>query len=148
MEKNLTSREFRSSDLPELTALMGELGYPTTTDEMTVRMRHIGSHPDYRTIVVIKNGEMIGMVGMMKCFFWERNGFYVKIQALVVKSSVRRTGVGEYLIACAESWAGSIGASAIFLNSGNREERRAAHAFYPRMGFVHKSSGYVKQLEK
>lgn len=146
MQNNLFSREFQPSDLPEIAALMGELGYPTTPAEMTIRMGHIGSDPDYRTMVVVKEDEIVGMVGMMRCWFWEQNGFYVKIQALVVKSTTRRMGVGEYLVACAESWARSIGASTIFLNSGNKEERNAAHAFYPRMGFEHRSSGYVKQL--
>jgi GNAT superfamily N-acetyltransferase len=146
MQHDLFSREFQPSDLPEITALMGELGYPTTLAEMTVRMEHISSNSDYRTLVVVKEREVVGMVGMMRCWFWEQNGFYVKIQALVVKSTARRMGVGEHLVGCAESWARSIGASAIFLNSGNKEERKAAHAFYPRMGFEHKSSGYVKQL--
>ncbi|MDQ0270565.1 hypothetical protein [Cytobacillus purgationiresistens] len=38
------------------------------------------------------------------------------------------------------------GAEAIALNSGNREERKAAHQFYKDNGYEIKSSGFVKKL--
>ena len=139
-------RDAQMDDVEELTLLMTDLGYPTTLEEFRVRFENITAHPDYRTIVAVVNGEMVGMAGLSKNIFYEMNGMYMRIVAFVVKQSSRKLGIGKLLIEASEKWALEQGLSTVVINSGNRTERDAAHAFYQKMGYAIKSSGFVKKL--
>jgi len=139
-------RDATVSDVNDLTLLINQLGYPTTAAEMENRFKAVTAHPDYKTIVAVLNKEVVGMAGLCKGIFYELNGNYLRILALVVKQTRRKQGIGEKLIEAAEAWATREGLNTIFVNSGNREERIAAHIFYPRMGYILKSSGYAKQI--
>ena len=78
-------RDARKEDIEELTLLMTDLGYPTTLAEFKARFENISAHPDYRTIVALANGEMVGMAGLSRNIFYEMNGNYMRILAFVVK---------------------------------------------------------------
>src|SRR5690625_7507004 len=84
---------------------MGELGYPTTTDEMEHRFSKINANSSYNTQVAEKDGVIVGMIGMMLGFHYEKNENYVRIVALVVDSNYRKQGIGEKLMKQAEEWA-------------------------------------------
>ena len=146
MPSNISLRDFQQEDLHDLADLMTELGYPTTPQEMQGRMSSIISNKNYKTIVATSRNQVVGVIGLVSNFLWEQNGFYVRIQALVVQQNFRRQGVGQLLIAQAEKWAIETGAAFIALNCGDREARQAAHQFYTKMHFERKSFGYVKQL--
>ena len=64
-------RVVQQADYVDLIELMGELGYPTTLEELTKRFEVLQKHVDYEAIVAVKDNEVIGM----------------KIQATIVKSS-------------------------------------------------------------
>src|SRR5699024_8098011 len=125
---------------------MGELGYLTTTAEMEFRFSKISSNPIYNTQVAEKNGVIVGMIGMMLGFHYEKNENYVRIVALVVDSEYRKQGIGEKLIKKSEEWAKEQGANRIALNSGNRSERDDAHHFYIKRGFEGSATGFYKVL--
>jgi GNAT superfamily N-acetyltransferase len=86
------------------------------------------------------------MSGLFKGIYYEKNGLYLRILAFVVKQSRRELGIGRILIKASEDWAVEQGLNSVLINSGNREERKAAHVFYQKMGYVVKSSGFVKEL--
>jgi GNAT superfamily N-acetyltransferase len=146
LAKQVIVRDARPEDVEELTSLMTDLGYPTTLEEFKVRFENISAHPDYRTIVAVANGEMVGMAGLSKNIFYEMNGNYMRILAFVVKKNSRKLGVGKILIEVAESWAREQELHTVVISSGNRAERDAAHVFYQKMGYAIKSSGFVKKL--
>src|SRR5690625_994109 len=125
---------------------MGELGYPTTTDEMGSRFSKISSNSLYNTQVAEKNGDIVGMIGMILGFHYEKNENYVRIIALVVNFEYIKQGIGEKLINKAEKWAKEQRANRIALNSGNRSERDDAHHFYIRRGFEGRATGFYKAL--
>jgi GNAT superfamily N-acetyltransferase len=139
-------RDANVNDIEELAILMNELGYPTSVDEMEARFKNIVIHPEYRTLLAVVNHEIVGMAGLTKGLYYEKNGIYVRILAFVVKQSSRKLGIGKLLIKAVEQWAQEQGISIILINSGNRDERLAAHAFYQKMGYDIKSSGFVKLL--
>src|SRR5699024_1718698 len=93
-----------------------------------------------------KNGVIVGMIGMLLGFHYEKNENYVRIVALVVDSEYRKQGIGERLIEKAEEWAKEQGANKIVLNSGNRSERDDANDFYTRRVFEGSSTGFYKVL--
>jgi len=145
-ENRIEIRDFKLGDIEYLTVLTNELGYPSTVEEMTQRMEFILQLDTYWTYVAVLDERVVGYIGFHKNYFWEREGFYIKIQALVVKKEYRRFGIGRKLILSVEEFSRQLQAKTIVLTSGNREERQSAHQFYPQMGFEAKSIGYTKQL--
>ena len=133
-------------DLPALAALMNELGYLTTVEEMTIRFENIRQHPDFRTLVAEYQNQVVGFAGITKNFSYESVEIYVRVMALVVDKSVRGKKIGFELIRAAESWAMLIKANRMVLTCGDREERKDAHLFYRRMGFEIQSIGYIKKI--
>ncbi len=112
---------------------MVELGYPTLPAEMERRLEVLLPHPDYHTLVALDSGEIVGMIGLCRGWFYEKNGLYVRILALVVEAGRRGAGIGTALVRAGEGWAVGEGASTMMLNSGS--QRTDAHAFYERMGY-------------
>lgn len=143
----ISIRDFQPGDMAGITALTNELGYPTTLEQMTARMNTLATQDNYRTFVAVINNQVAGYTGLCKNYFWEQDGHYLRIQALVVNRDHRRQGVGEQLIHAAEQMARQTGAKILLLNCGNREERQAAHQFYREMGFEPKSTGYIKYIQ-
>ncbi|WP_188208067.1 GNAT family N-acetyltransferase [Alkalibacillus aidingensis] len=139
-------RPATSDDMVKLAYLIGELGYPTTEEEMKHRMEKINSSPEYKTLVKEKDGKLVGMIGMILGYHYENNDNYVRIVALVVDSDYRNQGIGEQLMDEAEKWAKQNEATKLVLNSGNRRERHTAHRFYIRRGFEAKATGFYKRL--
>lgn len=146
METTINIRPYESSDHTALATLTTELGYPTSPDQMFHRMHTMSRQESYRTFVAIQGQKVIGYAGVSKQSYWEKDGCFLRIQALVVSHEYRRSGVGKLLVEAAEKHAKSTGANAVLLNCGNREEREGAHHFYKRMGFEPKSTGYVKNV--
>lgn len=139
-------RKATIKDIPYLTSLMGQLGYPVTIEQMTKRFQNIDSHPNYYTLVAEDEGTVLGMIGINTGILYNKDGVYAHIIAFVVDERYRNKGVGKRLIQEAEVWAIQQGADAIMLNSGNRSERNTAHQFYKDRGYEAKSTGVVKNL--
>jgi GNAT superfamily N-acetyltransferase len=143
---NVIIRNARPEDVPGMAMLMSELGYPTSTKEMTDRFGVILKHPDHRTLLAEKDDIVVGLIGLLRGHYYEHNGDYIRILAFVVSASCRGEGIGKQLLSSCEEWAKETGISVLILNSGNREERKNAFEFYQQQGFVLKSSGFVKNL--
>ena len=135
-----------SSDIPQMALLMGQLGYPTSVEQMRTRFEMISAEPSYHTLVIEDEGKVVGLSGLCTGIFYESDGIYVRIVAFVVDATYRNKGLGKLLLAASEEWARSKGAVGIVLNSGNRPERIAAHAFYKQMGYREKSTGFAKPV--
>src|SRR5699024_2552303 len=73
LEGIIVIREAVQKDVSQLAGLMGELGYSTTTEVMESRFSKICSHSLYNTQVAEMNGVIVGMIGMMLGFHYEKN---------------------------------------------------------------------------
>ncbi|MFC4023667.1 GNAT family N-acetyltransferase [Oceanobacillus longus] len=102
---NVLIRKAEENDVPHLARLMGELGYPTTIEEMEARFSNINASPFYHTFVAEVNGIVAGMIGMIWSHHYEKNDDYVRIVAFVVDSNYRKQGVGKKLLLETEVWA-------------------------------------------
>ncbi|OQP67324.1 hypothetical protein A3860_02935 [Niastella vici] len=143
---NILIRPAKEEDVAALASLMNELGYPTTVAEMQARYNGLQHHPDYATWIAVCNNQVAGMIGLVRNIYYEKNGIYISVGALVVYKAYRKLGLGKALLQKATDWAIELGAGHILLNSGNRDERKEAHAFYQHLGFEPKTTGFVKTL--
>jgi GNAT superfamily N-acetyltransferase len=139
-------RDARAEDVSQLSVLITQLGYPCTAEEVQTRFDNVSQNPDYRTMVITDSDTVIGMAGLVKGFWYEKNGTYVRILAFVINDQYRGRGVGKQLIKVVEDWATELGCNSVILSSGNRDERIGAHHFYKGLGYEIKSSGFIKQL--
>ncbi|WP_246070716.1 GNAT family N-acetyltransferase [Paenibacillus kobensis] len=128
-------RPYREEDLPALTGLMSDLGYPTSAERMKLRMEQMAQMPYQDTFMADIGGEVVGMLGLRRMFYYEGDGMATQVSALVVKQSRQGQGIGKLLLAYAEQYAREHGSSGLSLTSGIRPERERAHAFYKSSGF-------------
>lgn len=133
-------------DVAELARLMGELGYPTSEEEMKKRMDVIFTNASYHTLVYEHDEQLVGMIGMIHCYRFEKTESYIRIIDFVVQSELRGKGIGKELLKEAEKWAIEKDAAMVTLNSGNRSERNDAHIVYKRWGFEGSATGFYKKL--
>jgi|1185.fasta_scaffold01873_2 ribosomal protein S18 acetylase RimI-like enzyme len=139
-------RPAENGDAPALAELMGELGYPTRTAEMEMRLDTILRHPGYRTFVAIADGAVAGMIGTVIMLTHEHNSPGGRIIALVVSEKSRGRGVGRTLMAAAESDFAARNIRRIALNT--RFHREQAHLFYEGLGYSKNGFRFVKELDQ
>ncbi|PWK78397.1 L-amino acid N-acyltransferase YncA [Mucilaginibacter oryzae] len=142
----ITLRDANAADIETIAGLMNDMSYPTSLADMQARMEAIFAHPDYRTLLAIYNNEVVGLAGLQKGLYYEKNGNYLRVLAFVVKETARNLGVGKVLVKAWEDYAAEQGLRTVLINSGNRDDRKVAHLFYHKMGYEIKSSGFVKSL--
>ena len=102
LDANVSIRVAKLSDPPELAALMCELGYEMTSDEMSTRLKSILPGEGYSTFVATIGKELCGMIGTLTHMSHEHNDLLGNIVALVVSKKQRRSGVRRALVAAAE----------------------------------------------
>lgn len=135
-------RPFHKSDMSAMVELIQDLGYMANEKTLGQRYENFAQNPDYQTIVVEIDGQLVGMIALIKLYGWELDSPILRIHDLVVKQGFQRKGIGERLINEAKNIAKMMGAKQVVLNSGNRPERMGAHNFYPKMGFEITSTFY------
>jgi GNAT superfamily N-acetyltransferase len=128
--------EVRLAKLGDVTAiagLAGELGYPSTAEQVRHRLAAIEKDPRHATFVAALMGnEVIGWIHLSEDHS-PGSDPRAEIRNLVVDSRFRSAGAGRLLVERGEQWARERGLAAIGLHSNIIRER--AHAFYLRLGY-------------
>ncbi|CAM4137345.1 GNAT family N-acetyltransferase [Kibdelosporangium persicum] len=124
-----------ANDAAAVNELLHQLGYPQDGVATTAtRIQIWGDDPSSAAYVADADGDLLGLVAVHVCPFFERTGSWARIVALVVSDQARRQGVGGQLVAAAESFATSRGCVRMEVTSADR--RDDAHSFYKRRGYV------------
>jgi ribosomal protein S18 acetylase RimI-like enzyme len=145
-DANVRIRPARLSDASHLAALMCELGYETTSDEMRARLKSIAKDARYSTFIAKIGPELCGMIGTLTHMSHEHNDLSGKIVALVVSEKHRRSGVGRALIAAAEKDFAKRSVTRVTLTT--RFERDEAHRFYEELGYGRTGLRFAKNLAR
>jgi GNAT superfamily N-acetyltransferase len=119
-------------DSSQLASLAGQLGYPSSADQVATRLAGILSHPDQAVFVAEVEGRIAGWVHVYACPTVESE-LYAEIGGLVVDENQRGQGVGRALMARAEAWALGLGIHEVRLRSNII--RNEAHQFYEAIGY-------------
>ena len=127
-------RRARPSDVVRLASLAGELGYPTTTAEMKVRLRRVKPAANNAIFVAEVGGLVIGWTHVSVSYLLEVP-LRAEINGLVVSETGRSRGTGALLLEAAEKWARTKKCEGMSVRSNVIRER--AHQFYERNGYEH-----------
>jgi GNAT superfamily N-acetyltransferase len=127
-------RPAAARDAAAIARLAGELGYPSTAEEVRARLAAIEKDPYHATFVAAVAGEeVIGWIHMSQVHSLASEP-RAEIVNLVVDSRSRSAGAGRLLVERGEEWARERGLAAIGVRSNIVRER--AHAFYLRLGYT------------
>ena len=144
MDIDLKIRDGKLSDAADLAALMCELGYGTAGAEMESRLISILKDPRYKTLVVLNDDKICGMIGTVSASSYLHNDLTGRIIALVVSRESRRCGIGARLIAEAEKNLIQRGITRVTVTA--RFEREKAHQFYEKLGYARTGFRFAKNL--
>jgi GNAT superfamily N-acetyltransferase len=141
----MKTRHTAVADFSALARLMTELGYPTSTDQMTARMEALRNRTDYATFVADADGIIAGMIVVSVSPSLYRSGPDGAIVVLVVSSEFRGHGVGALLVERGEQWLRESGARMITVKPSTHRED--AHRLYARLGYEHTGLRFSKMID-
>jgi GNAT superfamily N-acetyltransferase len=130
----LEVRPAKSCDVPAIARLAGELGYPSTPEQVKSRLASMEGDPRHATFVAaVTEDEVIGWIHLCEVHSLGSEP-RAEITNLVVDSRFRGAGTGRLLVERGERWARERGLAVIGLRSNVIRER--AHVFYARLGYT------------
>ena len=141
----MTLRLLESTDADAISALLPDLGYQATADQVARRLAALREWPDQEAFVADVDGAVVGLCHVQGVRMLNSEG-YAEIQALVVSAAQQGRGIGKALVAHAGDWASAHGYARVRLRSG--VQREAAHAFYEHLGFEKAKASYAFELRK
>ena len=120
-------------DVIAIARLAGELGYPSTAEQVRNRLTAIEGDPRHVTFVAAVAGdEVIGWIHLSEVHS-PGSDPHAEITDLVVDSRFRGVGTGRLLVERGEQWARERGLGVVGVRSNVIRER--AHVFYARLGY-------------
>ena len=140
-----TLRLLQSSDADALVALLPDLGYQASTDQVVRRLAAIREWPDQEAFVADDDGAIVGLCQVQGVRLLVSDG-YAEIQALVVSASRQGQGLGRLLCEHACAWAFARGYERVRLRSN--VVREGAHAFYEHLGFEKSKASHAFELRR
>lgn len=138
-------RPATTADAAGIARLATELGYPSSEDEMAVRLDRLLRSGSHFVAVAEDPPTLVGWVAAERRLLLE-SGTRVELVGLIVSASARRSGTGRALVAAAEAWALEQRVEIISVRSN--VARLESHPFYERLGYARTKTqhAYAKQL--
>jgi ribosomal protein S18 acetylase RimI-like enzyme len=125
-------RDARPADVSAVHRLIGQLADSADEAAFRARFERVLATDDHRIVVAEVEGKVVGVLHVFERPALEKPCEAI-VQALVVDSEARSSGVGEVLMREAEAWASDRKLPSVSLYS--RADRKRAHAFYERIGY-------------
>jgi GNAT superfamily N-acetyltransferase len=128
-----TVRAPMHDDYDRLAELAGQLGYPSTADQVRARLSEMRDPKECAIYVAeLSDGQIAGWIGVYIFRSIEMDKL-AEINGLVVGEEIRSRGIGKVLLDAAEEWARDRGCAIISVHSNVKRVR--AHDFYKRNGY-------------
>ncbi len=135
-------------DITQLTILAGQLGYPSTEEEVACRLAElIQQSNDAVWVAARPDSNVVGWIhiAVQRSLLHEP---VLMVEGLVINQSYRGMGIGRRLLTYAEQWGEARGCEAVCVKSN--AVRAEAHQFYEHLGYRNVKTQYVfyKSLER
>lgn len=133
LDAGVSIRPMTAEDIPDVALLAGQLGYPSTEEqvrrrfEALTRLRHGGVY-----VAVAEPGRVVGWMSVAVQVTLEGDAG-AEVWGLVVDESLRGRGIGRALMAHAEAWARE--RSLLDVSLRTNIIRKDTHRFYQSLGY-------------
>ena len=133
---NVVIRKARLTDTSVVAELSGQLGYPTSPEDLAARLARLIRHPRFGSVLIAETSErrVIGWVHVSVTPLLEVS-LRAEVNGLIVAEGQRSSGAGAKLLQAAEEWAKSKGCDSMSVRCNVIRDR--AHVFYLRNGYEH-----------
>jgi GNAT superfamily N-acetyltransferase len=139
-------RKARETDCPAIASLTVQLGYPSSTEDVCKRLKHIlASEGDVVFLAHSPDKRVTGWIHAYLTTILETDP-YAEIGGLVVDESMRNQGVGTALVKEVERWTIEQDVGLVRVRSNIIREK--AHTFYRKRGYERTKTQhvYLKQV--
>jgi len=126
-------RQAQMDDAPQIATLATQLGYPSSPEEISARLRSILSDPAHVVYVADVPGSGARGFAHVHAGIALESGPRAELLGLVTDAALRSRGLGALLVAEAERWARARGFDSLCVRCN--VVRAHAHRFYERLGF-------------
>jgi aminoglycoside 6'-N-acetyltransferase I len=140
----LEVRSAQANDADNLARLFRQLGYPEARDGLDERLEDILGDPRAEVFIAQNGQYVVGTVALFIVPVAHESGAWCRVTALVVDEDNRGRGIGEALMAAAESAARAAGC--IRVEATSALDRLVAHEFYAALGYARESNHFLKRL--
>ena len=143
----VTIRRATLEDADRIAALLCQLGYPSTAQDVEERFSFWFDDQFSAVLVAEQSRRAVGCLSLHAVPYLEKTGRWARIESLVVDEAARRTGAGSRLISAAEEQARKWNCSSVEVTT--LRSRLEANAFYQHHGYDDRctlSARYWKDL--
>lgn len=141
---NIVIREAAETDVPYLTLLSNQLGYPVDESNTRKNLLAIREKGDGNVYVATENNKPVAWMHIAKRTTLE-SGSMFEILGFVVDEACRGKGIGSILLEKAIDWCRERNASSLRVRSNIK--RNEAHRFYTERGFTLKKEQKVFEMK-
>lgn len=135
----------KPGDAAEVADLLGQLGYPVSASEASLRME-LYQQPSYQILVAKKEEVTVGFIALHVYDELHLPGPVGRITSFCVKETFRGTGIGTTLLDAAEVFFKENGCYKIEVTSNLR--RSQTHLYYLHHGYQETSKHFVKFIDQ
>ena len=136
-------RSARKGDAPEIAALVDQLGYAVTAEEVAERLGLMEASGQ-AVLVAELDGRVVGCLSTSTMTVLHRPAPVGRISMMVVAESLRGRGIGAELVAAAERRLAAKGCQLVEVTSNLK--RTDAHRFWERIGYERTSARFAKDV--
>lgn len=130
-------------DLDDVVDLIRTLGYSLDRDDLSSRLARLTPEAGHETWVVRDSaGRVSAVAGAHVMWAYNADRPTAQLLLLVVRTDVRRDGLGSQLLTHFEEWAHGHGALALSAVSAAATD--SAHRFYQKRGYHESGTRYTK----
>lgn len=123
------------NDISSILPLMSQLGYPSSLEELTTRLKKFINNDGYGVAVASLNNEIVGVIAWSKSMLFVSDKIRIHVEALVIDENYRGQKIGKRLMEYLEEKAKKYYQVLVDLTSGYRRAKDGTHAFYENLEY-------------
>lgn len=140
----ITIRNASVADAAALAALLDELGYPASANDVVARLASPEAFGNAIALVAEIERQVAGLVTCHSFPSIHHSAPVAWLTTMVVGKGFQRSGIGRQLVSAAEQLARRRGAGRVSVTSGR--QRDDAHAFYRGLGYEASGVRFTRAL--